>query len=52
MGDRLTRPLVRGSLFRELYAAIVGRLTFGGNIIETGAGNCRLAPTGNQQAAV
>jgi hypothetical protein len=34
-----------------LCAAIVGRLTFGGNIVETGAGSYRLARTRAQQAA-
>ncbi len=35
-----------------LCAAIVDRLTFGGNIIETGTDSYRLAHTRNQQAAI
>ena len=33
---------------RRLCVAIVDRLTFGGNIIETGTDSCRLAKTRNQ----
>jgi len=33
----------------RLRAAIVGRLTFGGNILETGTDSCRLAQTRAQQ---
>jgi DNA replication protein DnaC len=35
----------------RLCAAIVERLTFGGNIIETGTDSYRLAHTKSQQAA-
>lgn len=35
----------------RLCAAIVDRLTFGGNIIETGTDSYRLAHTKNRQAA-
>jgi DNA replication protein DnaC len=36
----------------RLCAAIVDRLTFGGNIIETGSHSCRLAHTRQRQQAV